>query len=255
MRFQQAIVRQPAVSLVRGLTCAGLGQPDYDKAMLQHQHYVAALQACGVEVTILPADEAFPDSCFIEDPVLLTEQFALLTRPGAPSRLGEVEINRAAIRSFYRENIREIQAPGTLDAGDVLRVEQHFFIGLSARTNQEGARQAIHFLEQAGYSASTVPLQDVLHLKTGLSYLDQGRLLVCGEFVDHPAFAHLEQQIVEPGESYASNCILVNGTVLLASGFPATSALLRRLGYALIELDMSEFRKLDGGLSCLSLRF
>lgn len=253
--FTRAIVRQPAKSLVHGLTSANLGHPDYALALAQHQHYVDMLGACDLEVTVLPPADEFPDSCFIEDPVLLTGHGAILTRPGALSRLGEVALNREAIAAFYGDNIKEITAPGTLDAGDVLRVDNHFYIGLSKRTNQEGARQLTHILTHYEYTASVLALKEVLHLKTGVSYLDKGNLLVSGEFINHPALNLLHQHVIDEEERYAANCILVNDIVLMPAGFPKTRHLISSLGYDIIEIDVSEFRKLDGGLSCLSLRF
>ncbi|VEG89649.1 dimethylarginine dimethylaminohydrolase family protein [Legionella spiritensis] len=253
--YQQAIVRQPSPSLIDGITSVNLGKPDYNKALLQHRQYIEALQSCGVEVTVLPPDDSFPDSCFIEDPALLTESLAILTRPGVSSRLGEVALNKAAVQSFYGDKIKEIHAPGTVEGGDVLRVDNHFYIGLSARTNHEGAKQLIKILDQVGYSASVVTLKHVLHLKTGVSYLDNGDLLVSGEFLHHPAFQHLKRHVIDEQENYAANCIFVNGTVLLPQGFPKTRRLIEHLGYPVLEMDTSEFRKVDGGLSCLSLRF
>lgn len=254
--FQNALVRTPSRSLIHGLTsAANPDQPIYDLALVQHQNYIKALSQCGLEVTVLPAIESFPDSCFVEDVALLTNQLAILTRPGAISRQGEVKEIELIVKKFYKEHIARIETPGTLEAGDVLNVNNHFFIGLSARTNNEGAQQAISYLNQKGYSASTLKLSEFLHLKTGVSYLDQGCILVCGELVNHPAFNHLKQVIINPAEAYAANCIMVNGTVLLAQGYPQTKKQILDLGYPIIELDMSEFKKIDGSLSCLSLRF
>ncbi len=253
--FQNAIVRTPSLSLVNGLTTATLGKPDYDLALIQHQNYINALSRCGVEITILPPLETFPDSCFVEDVALLTQQFALLTRPGALSRQGEVDHITPTIQRLFKERVSKIHVPGTLEAGDVLLVDNHFFIGLSARTNIAGAQQMIQAVSQHGYTASTVELKEFLHLKTGISYLGQELVLVSGELINHPAFAHLTQIIVEPEEDYAANCIMINGTVLLPQGYPKTRKAIAHYGLPLIELDVSEFRKIDGGLSCLSLRF
>ncbi|MCL9683762.1 dimethylarginine dimethylaminohydrolase family protein [Legionella maioricensis] len=254
--FQNAIVRSPSASLVHGLTTSTeLGKPDYGQALIQHQNYVNALSPCGLEVTVLPPIEEFPDSCFVEDVALLTERLGIITRPGAQTRQGEVEQIKQAIQVFFKDKISKITSPGTLEAGDVLRVGEHFFIGLSARTNLAGAQQMIQTLNHQGFTASTVQLKEFLHLKTGVSYLDQGYLLVCGELVNHPAFAHLNQIVVDADESYAANCIMVNGTVLLAQGYPKTKKSITDRGFSVIELDVSEFRKVDGGLSCLSLRF
>ncbi len=254
--FQNAVVRTPPQSLIHGLTTSSnLGRPDYKLALQQHQSYIHALEQCGLEVTVLPAVEAFPDSCFVEDVALLTPQLAVLTRPGALSRQDEVREIEQTVSTFYKNAVAQIASPGCLEAGDILNVNNHYFIGLSARTNDNGAQQMIHYLSQKGYSASTVQLTEFLHLKTGVSYLDQGYVLVGGELVNHPAFNHLKQIIVSEEEAYAANCIMINGTVLLAQGYPETKKQIMKLGYPIIELDMSEFRKIDGGLSCLSLRF
>lgn len=253
--LQNAIVRTPSLSLVKGLTTATLGSPDYELALTQHQNYIDALSRCGLEITVLPPLEAFPDSCFVEDVALLTKQFALLTRPGVSSRRGEVEHIESTIQLFFGDRLSKIHAPGALEAGDVLQIEKHFFIGLSARTNMAGAQQMTQAVSQYGYTASTVTLKEFLHLKTGVSYLGQEYILVSGELISHPAFAHLTQIIVEPEEAYAANCIMINGTVLLPQGYPKTRKEIARRGLPIIEVDVSEFRKIDGGLSCLSLRF
>ncbi|KTC68044.1 NG,NG-dimethylarginine dimethylaminohydrolase [Legionella birminghamensis] len=253
--FKRAIVRTPAKTMTQGLSNAGLGLPDYHLALQQHQQYIITLENCGVEVLVLPPADDFPDSCFVEDAALLTERMAVLTRPGAESRQGEVELLEESIRRFYSSNIVKIQEPGTLDAGDVLRVENHFYIGLSARSNMEGAKQLITLLNNHGYTASVIPLHKFLHLKTGVSYIGNGYLLVGGELINHPEWEPLKQITVEADEAYAANCILVNDYLLIPSGFSKISLRLKQLGHKLVELDCSEFRKLDGGLSCLSLRF
>lgn len=254
--IKNAIVRLPSPSLVAGLTTAqALGKPDYDLAMEQHGKYCKALEQCGVEVTCLPAQDVYPDACFVEDVALLTDDFAVLTRPGAPSRQGEVAEIAATVQAFYRDKIGSINAPGTLEAGDILRVENHFYIGLSARTNAAGAQQMMQYLEAQGYTASTITLRNYLHLKTGVSYLDCGIVLVSGELIKHPQLSQFQQVEVTPEEEYAANCIMVNGQVLMPAGFPKTQHAITALGLSVIPLDVSEFRKIDGGLSCLSLRF
>ncbi|KGP63585.1 N(G),N(G)-dimethylarginine dimethylaminohydrolase [Legionella norrlandica] len=254
--LKNAIVRSPSVTMVNGLTTsADPRKPNHELALAQHQDYINALSQCGLEVTVLPPLEQFPDSCFVEDVSLLTEEFAVLTRPGAESRLGEVEEIEQTIELFFDKKIFRIKSPGTLEAGDVLRVDNHFFIGLSARTNKEGAEQLIFFLNQYGYTASVIQLKKFLHLKTGVSYLDNDYILVSDELINHHAFSHMKQIVVSQEESYAANCIMVNGTVLLAKGYPKIAYELTQLGFAVIELDTSEFKKIDGGLSCMSLRF
>lgn len=254
--FKNAIVRTPSSTMVNGLTTStDLKKPDYELALVQHQNYIDALSKCGLEVTILPPLKQYPDSCFVEDVSLLTEQFAVLTRPGAESRSGEVQEIEQVIQTFFKDKTFRMTLPGTLEAGDVLRVDDHFFIGLSKRTNKDGAAQLIHWLNQHGYTASIIHLKKFLHLKTGVSYLDNDHVLVSGELINHQAFNHLKQILVTPEESYAANCIMINGTVLLPKGYPKISNDLTQLGFSIIELDVSEFQKIDGGLSCLSLRF
>jgi dimethylargininase len=252
--FQRAIVRTPGQSIVAGLTTAELGPPNYVKALEQHAEYISALQACGLEVLVLPPDEQFPDSTFVEDVALLTHDCAIITNPGAPSRRGETQGIKDVLREFYI-NIETVRAPGTVEAGDIMQVGSHFFIGLSARTNSEGARQVIEYLKKYGMSGSVLRLQEVLHLKTGVAYLEQNHLVACGEFLSREEFREFSILKIDEDESYAANCIWVNDNVLLPKGFPKAKETIANSGYRVRELDVSEFQKLDGGLSCLSLRF
>ena len=255
--FHNVIVRRPCRAMVEGITSnPQLGKPDYEKALLQHDAYIAALKQCGVEVTVLPADERYPDSCFVEDPAVITRKCAIITNPGAASRNGEKDEILGAVRMFFSDDqIEYIHAPGTLEGGDVMMVGDHFYVGRSARTNEEGIRQFLAILEAHGLSGSEVPLEEVLHLKTGVNYLENNNLLVSGEFVNKPDFAGFNRVEIPEEEAYAANCIWVNGTVIVPEGYPAVEAAVRSLGYPVILVDTSEYRKLDGGLSCLSLRF
>lgn len=252
--FSKAIVRQPGNSLVNGITTAGLGAPDYELALKQHGQYIDALEQCGLEVTVMPADENYPDGLFIEDAALVMSGCAVSTRPGASERRGEVDKVASELLSFY-EQVEAIEAPGTLDAGDIMMVGQHFYIGLSERSNQAGAEQLIEILKAHGYSGSMVAFSEALHLKSSVSYLENNRLVITGELCGKPAFAEFDHIVIAADEAYAANCVWINNRVLVASGYPNTSKLIADLGYEVIELDVSEFRKLDGGLSCLSLRF
>ncbi len=254
MEFTKAIVRKPCKNLVHGLTNANIGLPDYDKAVNQHDLYVSALMNCGLEVLELPADENYPDSTFVEDVALLTPRCAIITNPGAPSRRGEVDTIKDTIAEFYN-SVERIESPGTLEAGDVMMVGDHYYIGLSERTNAEGANQLIKILNRYEMTGSVVELKSVLHLKTGVAYLENNALLACGEFLSNPEFEKFNIIEIPLEESYAANCIWVNDRVLVPKGFPVTAGKIKAAGYRIIELDVSEFQKLDGGLSCLSLRF
>jgi len=254
---RHAIVRPPGDTYAEGLTSAGLGPPDLSLARAQHQAYCEALLDCGVALTWLPADSRYPDSTFVEDTAVLTPRGAVLARPGASSRSGEVAAIRPALEPFYQV-LREIESPGTLDGGDVCEVADHVFIGISDRTNEAGARQLAAFLAEEGYTTATVDIRGlpgILHLKSGMAALDEWRLAVVQELLSHPAFRGHQLIAVAPEETYAANCIRVNDRLLVASGYPEFEGILGRRGYDLLPLDMSEFRKLEGGLSCLSLRF
>ncbi len=252
--FTKAIVRIPCRNMVKGLTAADLGKPDYYLALEQHGEYIKALKKCGLEIMILEADENYPDSTFVEDTALLTPVCAVITNPGSDSRKGETASIKDAVSKFYSE-IETIRHPGTVDAGDIMMVGPHFYIGLSERTNSEGAGQMISILEKYSLSGSTVSLKNVLHLKSGASYLENNNLIAAGEFVNKQEFKKYNILKVIDSENYAANCVWINGTVIIAAGYSAVKRLIEEAGYPVIELDMSEFRKLDGGLSCLSLRF
>jgi len=252
--FKKAIVRTPGKSVVQGLSSANLGEVDYQKALLQHAEYINALEHCGVEVLVLPPDEDFPDSTFVEDVALLTPHCAIITNPGAPSRKGETVGIKEVLGDLY-DNIEEVSPPGTVEAGDIMMVGSHFYIGISERTNRNGAAQVIDILERYGLSGSTIKLDKVLHLKTGLAYLERNNLVVCGEFITKEEFQTYTLLIIPEDERYAANCIWVNGQVIIPKGFPKTRTIIQSSGYEIVEVNVSEFQKLDGGLSCLSLRF
>jgi dimethylargininase len=159
-----------------------------------------------------------------------------------------------SLARFY-DRLEFITSPGTLDGGDVLRAGNHFFIGVSARTNEAGARQLAAILAKNGYTATPVPLRHVLHLKTGIAYLENNCLLAGGEFIGHPQLGQFQIVPVVDEEAYAANSLWVNGRILVPAGFPITKKAIEKIGYEAMVVDVSEFRKLDGGLSCLSLRF
>ncbi|MDA3838801.1 MAG: arginine deiminase family protein [Candidatus Delongbacteria bacterium] len=253
-RFKYAVVRKPAQSMVDGITEANLGKPDYKKACKQHNNYIEALKKCGLEVTVLEPLNDFPDSCFIEDVAVCTPHCAIITNPGADSRNAEV-IDLDKILDKFNDDIENIIFPGTLDGGDIMMVGDHFYIGMSDRTNIQGANQLISILESYGMSGSVVEMDKMLHLKTGINCIEHNNFLVSGEFIDHPAFSILNKIIVPEDEAYAANSLWINDKVIVPFGFPKTKKMIEDLGYEIIEVDTSEFRKLDGGLSCLSLRF
>jgi len=252
--FKRAIVRTPGKSMTKGLSNAGLGLPDYELALVQHAAYIEALKECGLDVLVLNADEQYPDSTFIEDVALLTRDCAIITNPGARSRRGETAEIKHVLGDYYG-HIEEVREPGTVEAGDIMMVGSHFYIGLSERTNENGAQQIIESLEKYSMSGSIIKLEHVLHLKTGLAYLEQNNLVACGEFLSKDEFQQFNILKIDEAESYSANCIWLNGNVLIPGGYTKARETIERAGYVVKEVEVSEFRKLDGGLSCLSLRF
>lgn len=248
----------PGRSYASGLTTsAAQGPPDRTLTLQQHAAYCEALRGCGLELTVLEADERYPDGTFVEDTAVVAARVAVATRPGAPSRAGEVGAVASALAQL-RPDLASISPPGTLDGGDVCQVEEHFLIGVSQRTNEAGAKQLADILARHGYSASLIDLRNhptLLHLKSGMAYLGERRFTVSAEAAGFDLPQGYERIVVGPNEAYAANCVRVNDTVLLASGFPRLAGQLDALGYSVRTLEVSEFQKMDGGLSCLSIRF
>ena len=261
MHFTRAIVRPPARNFAAGLSSAAAGPPDVDEALEQHARYVRALRDCGLEVTCLQPDDSYPDATFVEDTAIMTERGAILMRPGAPSRQGETASMRKCLRNFYAE-LPAIEAPGTVDGGDICEADGHFLIGVSARTNEHGARQLAQHLHRWGYASSVIDIRAnpaLLHLKSGIAYLGEGVWVVDGvtegEVRSRSGVDTRDLILASPAEAYAANCVRVNDVVFVAAGYPLLSAAIEARGCRLVRLEMSEFKKMDGGLSCLSLRF
>ena len=249
--YTKAIVRRPGRNFAEGITTSNLGKPDFEKALDQHSKYCDALKECGLELIVLEADERYPDGCFVEDTAIVTSEVAIITRPGASSRMGE-EAEISGILSEFRK-IETIKLPGTLDGGDVLRVGNHFFIGISGRTNRDGARQLSAILSKYNYTASETEVGQGLHLKSGIAYLGKGN------FISAEGFSKIAGSfriiIIDQDESYSANCLHANDFLMIPDGFPKSKKNIVELGYNIIELEMSEFRKMDGGVTCLSLLF
>jgi dimethylargininase len=254
MDYSTAIVRLPGENFDEGITSGELGAPDYSKMLDQHKTYVQALRSLGLDVIVLDPLPEFPDAYFVEDPAVVIPEAAIITHPGAHARRGEAEAIEPVLARY--KPVARIQAPGTLDGGDVLMAERHFFIGLSERTNQEGAEQLGGILAGYGYTWQTMPVKPGrLHLKSSAAWLGGERLLVSPYLAESGAFRGYERMERAPEEKYATNVLLINGTLLVPAGFPKTRAKLEALGFPIMEIDNSEARKMDGALSCLSLRF
>jgi dimethylargininase len=255
--FTKAIVRAPAANFSGGLTSVDLGKPDYELALRQHDAYCRALEKCGLELVRLAPDERFPDSTFVEDAAIVTTRGAIITRPGAESRLGEIREIETVLRGHF-ETLSAIESPGTVDGGDICEAGNHFFIGVSARTNEAGADQLARILDSFGYSSSLIDIRglgNILHLKSGMTCLGPNRLVVIEALSEHKEFSSYDLIRVNSSEEYAANCLFINDQTLVPAGFSGLKRQLDDLGHRTIPLGMSEFQKMDGGLSCLSLRF
>ena len=254
--FRNAIVRPPGQNFAAGLTRLDLGAPALERALEQHEAYCQALASCGLNVIRLEPDHQYPDSTFVEDTAVLTARAAVIARPGALSRLGEIESIRPVLHDYF-SHVHSILEPGTLDGGDVCEAGEHFFIGISERTNEHGAQQLARFLDTLGYTSSLIDIRgvsNILHLKSGLAHLGGKQLVVIEQLRRVKELSAYDLICLSPDEEYAANCLSINDRLLIPAGFPKVKKELDQLGYT-IALDMSEFQKMDGGLSCLSLRF
>lgn len=251
--FTQAITRKPCPNFGLGITTSNMGAPDYARMQALHNAYIAALQDAGLIVIELEGLPAYPDAHFVEDVAIVTPDVAVITRPGAPARQGE-ETAMESVLAQHRPIVR-IEAPGTLDGGDVLMVGTHFFIGISERTNQAGAEMLGRILEQYGNTWTAVPVAAGLHFKSDVNYVGGNTLLVTESFAGRPELSRYDQIVVDVDETYAANVLWVNGHLLMPKGFLKTKQKLVELGADIIELDTSEAQKMDGGLTCMSLRF
>jgi dimethylargininase len=251
--FEYAIVRKPGRDFDQGLTTANLGPPVYSEMVSQHRAYVETLTRAGLNVVTLDPLPGFPDAHFVEDTAVVVPEIAVLTNPGAPGRRGEVPSVRARL-SRYRP-IQTIEPPGTLDGGDVLLVGTQVFIGISDRTNPSGAEQLGRILEGLGYTWTSIAVSGGLHLKSSVNCVEAQTLIITPDFAEISAFDRYRKIVVDPDECYAANTLWLNDCLLMPKGFPKTRRGLARLNTAIIELDVSEVRKMDGGLTCLSIRF
>ena len=251
--FEYAIARAPAKTFDRGITTTNLGAPNYEMVLEQHQAYVEALKSIGLTVIELDPLPDYPDAHFVEDTAVVTPEVAIITNPGAPSRQGE-EKSIASVLEQYRQ-IEHIQAPGTIDGGDVLMIGKHFLIGISERTNQQGAEQIGRILEKYGNTHTTIPVGAGLHFKSSVNTVSNNTLVVTQDFVNHEALKAYDKIAVDHKESYAANTLWINDHLLVPKGFPNTNSKLEALGRPIVELDVSEMQKMDGGLTCLSIRF
>ena len=254
-RFTHAIVRAPADSATAGLRAVDSGAPDIALMRRHHADYVAALRAEGAVVVELPPLQAFPDAQFVEDTALCLQEGAVVMRPGAPSRLGEAAEMAPTLARFYDE-VLTVKGPGTIEAGDVLTTETEILVGRSARTDAAGIAEMARLVARWGYRVRELETPPgVLHFKTDCSLLDAETILSTGRLAAAGGFAGYRVILTAEGEEAAANAIRFNGAVIVPDGFPRTAERLAKAGYRVVPVGNSECAKLDGGMSCLSLRF
>jgi len=254
-QFTRAITRAPSSSSVHGLRAVDRGAPDLPRMRAAHSAYVAHLRTAGLQVIELPALEEFPDAVFVEDTALCLPQGAILLRIAAATRAGEVAAMAPALASLY-DAILEIQGPGFVDGGDILCTGREILVGRSARTDSAGINELAALLAPWAHVVREVATPPgVLHFKTDCSLLDGDTVLSTARLAATGCFDAYRVILTGDGEEAAANAIRVNHWVLMAAGFPVTARRLADAGYTVREVDNSEFAKLDGGMSCLSLRF
>jgi len=242
--YTHAITRLPCPNFAAGLTTATLGLPGYELTLQQHQTYVETLEELGLSVTILENQPGYPDAHFVEDTAVITPEVAVITRPGALARRGEEE-SIAPVLAQYR-TLAHIQAPGTVDGGDVLVMDNYCLIGLSERTNEAGANQLRDILLAHGdYRCAILPVGQGLHLKSSINYLGQQRVLVTQDFVELEILSDFEKVVAPDEEAYAANTLWINDTLLTPRGFPKTHRLLVDTGLTVIEMPASEMEKME----------
>lgn len=254
-QYNRAIVRKPARSVIDGLRATDRGNPTYDGIRAEHDAYCAVLQDAGVEVVVLPALEAYPDSVFVEDPALVFAEGAILLRPGTPSRIGETQEIAPALRTLF-DSLAELPSPGFTDGGDVLVTAGKVMIGLSARSDRAGAVALAWALAGLGRKSEIVATpKGMLHFKTACSLLDEETILATPALAHSGVFDGFKLVTTAEGEEAAANALRVNDILMVAAGFPRTIELLDRQGYKVVPINASEIGKIDAGLSCMSLRW
>ena len=253
--FTHALCRTPARSAVKGIRADGGPDPDFYGLLAEHEAYVATLRTLGLAVEVLPPLDDFPDALFTEDVALTFPEGAILLRPGAPSRAGEVAHIREALAARHGR-LLAMSGPGYADGGDILRLADRVIVGLSARTDRAGAEELAGLLGQLGYSvevAETPP--GVLHFKTGCGLIDDRTILAVPALADCPQFAGLKVVTTPPGEEPAANILRIRDTVLIGDRWPATHALLEARRIEIRPLPTDQIAHIDAGLSCMSLRW
>jgi dimethylargininase len=252
--FNQAIVRRPAHSITQGLRAVDRGAPAYDDVVAVHERYQAALKQAGLQVHILEALEAFPDSMFVEDPALVFPEGAIVLAPGAASRAGESAEMAPTLDHLFKRVLT--LGAGQVEGGDILTTPDAVMIGLSDRTTREGAEALQDCLTEFGRTSVIVETPPgVLHFKTDCSLLDEDTILCTERLAASGVFKGLKTILVASGEEAAANALRINDVVLLGQEHEQTRSALEAGGYNVIPLPTEPISRVDAGLSCMSLRW
>ena len=224
---------------------------DYRRAAAQHGQYEEVLRSAGLTVLSLDADPGLPDSVFVEDTAVVLDELAVITRPGAESRRAETKAVREALLPY--RPLESISSPATVDGGDVLRVGQDLFVGITGRTTREGAAELERIVRPYGYVVTEVTVTGGLHLKTAVTEAGEGTVLLNPAWVDASVFSRFDRIEVDPAEPFAANALLVGESLIYPTSFPRTAARLQERGARLVMVDASELAKAEGGVTCCSL--
>ena len=254
-QFNSMLARSPARSVVKGLRAVDRGNPSYELVKQEHAAYLQAMRSAGLRVSVLPALEEYPDSMFVEDTAVVFDDTAVLLRPGAPTRHAESALIAPTLHKMFR-NLLQLAGEGSADGGDVLATPRGYFIGLSSRTDEIGARALQACLQERGFDARIVETpRNVLHLKSDCALLDEETILCTARLAGTGIFSGFKLLVVPDGEEPAANALRVNETVLLGREYPRTAELLDTLGWPLTLLATAQINRIDAGLSCMSLRW
>jgi dimethylargininase len=249
---RHALVRQPSASFSRCVQEYKAQETiSVEKARSEHRRYCEVLEDLGLELVRIPADDRYPDGCFVEDAAVVMGTEALILNMGAPSRVGEEKGVRAALAEL--KSVQEMVSPATMDGGDVMVLGNKIYVGLSGRTNNTGYHTLEKLAIRLGYEVFPVPIKNILHLKSACTYIGGNHVVVASGFFDESILSDHWQIFVPPEEAYAANCLAVNGRILMSEGHPRTKALIEAAGFETIDVAMSEFRKGGGSLTCLSI--
>ena len=251
MNPRRALVREPGSSFPKCISSHPLKHTiNYSKALKQHLNYCQVLESLNLEIIYLTRNDKHPDSCFVEDNAVIHNEKALITRMGAESRRGEEDAIEAVLRDYME--IKRAKAPATIEGGDIIHLPDRLICGITQRTNADGASQMKNWLNVI---VDTFISPNIVHLKSYVTYLGDDFVIATKTYADNPILKNFKKLVVENDESYAANTLAIDNNVLMPKGFQKAQAKVRDAGFEVIPLDMSEFQKCEGALTCLSLIF